>query len=86
MSSTAITNIGKIVSGEVGRPLLVEDSVLVVDGKIEALNPDSSMIANAGLVIDASGMTLVPGLIDSHVHPVFGGFSPRLGVFEFAFP
>lgn len=82
MSSTAITNIGKIVSGEVGRPLLVEDSVLVVDGKIEALNPDSSMIANAGLVIDASGMTLVPGLIDSHVHPVFGGFSPRLGVFN----
>ena len=32
---------------------------------------------NATLVIDAKGTTMVPGLIDSHVHPVAGDWTPR---------
>jgi enamidase len=31
----------------------------------------------ADLVIDAKGTTLAPGLIDSHVHPVAGDWTPR---------
>ena len=33
--------------------------------------------AEATTVIDAKGTALCPGLIDSHVHPVFGDWTPR---------
>ncbi len=82
MKKTAIKNIGKLISGEIKQPVLPIDSLLVVDGKITLLNPDSSATGGADVVIDAAGMTLIPGLFDSHVHPVFGGFSPRLGVYD----
>ena len=29
------------------------------------------------VVIDAGGMTAIPGLIDSHVHITFGDYTPR---------
>ena len=29
------------------------------------------------MVIDADGMTAIPGLIDSHVHITFGDYTPR---------
>ena len=29
------------------------------------------------MVIDADGMTAIPGLIDSHVHVTFGDYTPR---------
>ena len=29
------------------------------------------------MVIDAGGMTAIPGLIDSHVHVTFGDYTPR---------
>ena len=31
----------------------------------------------ADVVIDAGGMTAIPGLIDSHVHITFGDYTPR---------
>ena len=31
----------------------------------------------ADVVVDAKGTTVAPGLIDSHVHPVFGDWTPR---------
>ena len=31
------------------------------------------------MAIDAHGCALSPGLIDSHVHPVFGDWTPRQG-------
>jgi enamidase len=34
-------------------------------------------------VIDAHGTTAMPGLIDSHVHPVFGDFTPRQRTVDF---
>jgi len=34
-------------------------------------------------VIDARGSTVVPGLIDSHCHPVFGDFTPRQRTVDF---
>ena len=33
--------------------------------------------AGATLIVDAKGTTLAPGLIDSHVHPVAGDWTPR---------
>ena len=38
---------------------------------------------DADTVIDARGSTVVPGLIDSHCHPVFGDFTPRQRTIDF---
>src|SRR6478672_3318005 len=72
---TLIKNIGRLVSGDVANPILDADSILMVDGTIEAVG--IGLQAAAETIIDARGTTVMPGLIDSHVHPVFGDFSPK---------
>jgi len=49
-------------------------SVLVIGGKIAAVATDTGAGAEA---IDLDGGTLLPGFIDSHAHPVFGGIQLR---------
>ncbi|MGW6196846.1 amidohydrolase family protein [Kribbella sp. NPDC055110] len=52
---------------------LVEDQeVAVRDGRIAAIGPD---VRRSGRVIDLHGRTLMPGLIDSHVHVTQGSES-----------
>ncbi|MCL6612032.1 MAG: amidohydrolase family protein [Peptococcaceae bacterium] len=78
MATLAITNIGTIVSGDINNPVLNGNTILVADGKIQA-------VGGAGLLdgvkvdqlVDAAGTTVIPGLIDSHAHPVLGDFTPR---------
>jgi enamidase len=78
---TLIKNIGAIVSGDIARPLLDGDSVVVADGAIAAVG--RGLDVNADTVIDARGSTVIPGLIDSHCHPVFGDFTPRQRTVDF---
>jgi len=78
---TLIKNIGQIVSGDIERPFLDENSVLIADGRFAALG--RGLDADADTVIDAKGSTLIPGLIDSHCHPVFGDFTPRQRTMDF---
>ena len=80
MTTTAIVNIGTLVSGNIQEPLLQADSILIENDKIAAVGPSSEQIKAADTVIDAAGMTLTPGLIDSHTHPSIGDYSPRLNV------
>jgi len=80
MSTTAIVNVGVMVSGDVRMPLHRATSVLIEDGRIATVGPDESAITRATTVIDAGGMTLIPGLIDSHTHPAIGDFTPRLNI------
>ena len=50
--------------------------VLLSDGRIAGAGPSSSVeIPAQAAVFDASGMTLVPGFIDCHVH--IGFYEPR---------
>jgi enamidase len=73
-----IRNIGLLLSGELTRPILDADTVVAVDGKITAVGKHKDIDSGgATLVIDAKGTTLAPGLIDSHVHPVAGDWTPR---------
>ncbi len=73
-----IRNIGLLLSGELTRPILDADTVVAVDGKITAVGKEKDIdCEGATLVIDAKGTTLAPGLIDSHVHPVAGDWTPR---------
>jgi enamidase len=72
-----IRNIGLLLSGDLHRPILDADAVLVEDGRIAALGKAKDLDAEGAKVVDCQGTTLAPGLIDSHVHPVFGDWTPR---------
>ena len=73
-----IRNIGLVLSGDLAKPILDADTVLAVDGKITVVGKEKDVdTEGVTVVIDAKGTTLAPGLIDSHVHPVAGDWTPR---------
>ncbi len=73
-----IRNIGLLLSGDIGRPILDADAIVAVGGRITAIGRASEMdTEGATTVIDAHGCGVAPGLIDSHVHPVAGDWTPR---------
>jgi len=74
----AIVNIGTIVSGDLGAPVLKGDTIITEDDRIVAVGTAAASDVEAcDVVIDADRTTAVPGLIDSHVHITFGDFTPR---------
>jgi enamidase len=73
-----IRNVGLLLSGDLQRPILDADAVVVKDGRIFAIGKEKELdCEGATSVIDANGTALAPGLIDSHVHPVAGDWTPR---------
>jgi enamidase len=73
-----ITKVGLMLSGDISQPILDADTVIIDAGKIIAVGRQADCdIEGADTHIDARGTTLAPGLIDSHVHPVFGDWTPR---------
>ena len=73
-----IRNVGLMLSGDLDHPILDADTVVLVDGIITAVGREKDCdTAQAATTIDARGTCLAPGLIDSHVHPVFGDWTPR---------
>ena len=73
-----IHNIGLLLTGDIGNPILDADTVVAVNGKITAVGKAKDVdTANAALTINANGTAVAPGLIDSHVHPVTGDWTPR---------
>lgn len=82
---TLIRNIGQVVTGDVANPLGDADEILIEDGRFAAIGRDlsSGPAAHVDQVIEAHGTTAIPGLIDSHAHPVFGDFTPRQRTIDF---
>ena len=77
-SRLVIRNIGLLLSGDIKQPLLDADTVVAVGGRITAFGKQKEIdCEGATLTIDAKGTALAPGLIDSHVHPVAGDWTPR---------
>jgi enamidase len=73
-----IKNIGLLLSGDIDQPILDADTIVVHDGLITAVGKAADCdIDQADTVIDARKTCVAPGLIDSHVHPVFGDWTPR---------
>ena len=73
-----VKNIGLCLSGALESPILDADTIVTVDGVIDGFGRQSDVdTGNADTVVDARGTTVCPGLIDSHVHPVFGDWTPR---------
>lgn len=75
---TVIRNIGLMLSGALENPVLDADTLVAVDGRIAAFGKEKDVdTEGADVVINANGVALCPGLIDSHVHPVAGDWTPR---------
>ena len=73
-----IQNIGLILSGKIEQPILDGDCIIALDGKISEVGYAKDLdLENADTLIDAHGTCVSPGLIDSHVHPVIGDYTPR---------
>src|SRR5215472_11566975 len=73
-----IRNVGLILSGDLQKPILDADTIVAVDGVITAVGKEKDCDTDhADRIVDAKGSALAPGLIDSHVHPVFGDWTPR---------
>ncbi|MEP6753861.1 MAG: hypothetical protein ABJA67_00040, partial [Chthonomonadales bacterium] len=82
----AITH-ARIIDGT-GGPTIPDGVMLIQRGKILAVGPSSSTaVPNGAVIRDYSGKTIIPGLIDMHVHldevispeafPLFGVTSVR---------
>ena len=73
-----IRNVGLMLSGRLEQPILDADTIVAVGGRIAAIGRGKDVDAEgATTIIDAKGSPLAPGLIDSHVHPVAGDWTPR---------
>lgn len=71
-----ITSVGTLLSGRLAEPVLDADAVLVEDGRIAVIGSSADLAGDAP-AIDARGATVMPGLVDAHVHPVSGDYTPR---------
>jgi enamidase len=73
-----IRNVGLMLSGDLAQPLLDADTLVAEGGAITAVGRARDIdTAGARVTIDAKGCALAPGLIDNHVHTVFGDWTPR---------
>jgi len=84
MPKLMIKNIGTLVSGDLSRPRLNADAILIEGGIILAVGREKDLDPKGvDQVMDVDGMTVTPGLIDSHCHPVLGDFTPRQKMLDF---
>jgi len=80
MSSILIKNIGALATGDLRNPLRQADSIYVEEGIVRAIGKGIDYRADS--VVDARGITAIPGLVDSHSHPTFGDFTPAQNAFS----
>jgi enamidase len=84
MGELMIKNIGTLVSGDISNPILNADALLIEGGIIQSVGKEKNLdTKGVDQVIDVQGMTVAPGLIDSHCHPVLGDFTPRQKMLDF---
>jgi enamidase len=73
MASVLIHNIGTLITGDIATPVHGASSLFIEAGVFKEIG---TRRASADIVVDAMGNLVTPGLIDSHVHPSFGDFTP----------
>ncbi|WP_158738118.1 amidohydrolase family protein [Alteribacillus sp. YIM 98480] len=79
---TAIINIGTVLTGQLDNPITKPDCIVMEDKKITHMGSDVDL-TTCNVVVDADGASIIPGLIDSHVHVVLGDYTPRQKTVDF---
>jgi enamidase len=74
MARTLIANIGEFFTGDLADPVGDARSLLVDGDRIAEINPAGDVQADR--TIDAKGNAVLPGIVDGHIHPVFGEWTP----------
>jgi predicted amidohydrolase YtcJ len=78
MTADSILHNAKIATNKL--PSFVE-AVAIKDGKISAIGTNDEILRQSGSstqMIDCQGRTVIPGLNDSHMHPIRGGLNYNL--------
>jgi enamidase len=83
----AVVGASTVLSGDIAAPVVAgADTVVCADGVITAVGHRDALaeqVEAAGVVVDAQGGTVAPGLIDSHCHVVLGDYTPRQKTVDF---
>ncbi|MBL8386582.1 MAG: amidohydrolase family protein [Burkholderiales bacterium] len=74
MARTLIRNIGELFTGDLAQPVAAAGAIAIEDGRIAGFDPPDA--SGFDTVIDAAGAAVVPGIVDGHVHPVMGEWTP----------
>jgi len=72
---TLLYNIGDMLSGKLDSPKINADSIVIDEDRIVSIGKEP--LKDRHLSIDCKGMTLAPGLVDTHVHPTIGDFGTK---------
>jgi predicted amidohydrolase YtcJ len=76
MASDTILINGHVYTGDPRAPWA--SSIAIKDGRIEALGSDGDFLKNRGgraRIMDLHGQTVIPGIVDSHLHMLYGAFA-----------
>lgn len=73
MPTAAVINIGSLLTGDMRRPISRAGALFVSDGRFV---DESDIPGEPDVTVDAKGLLVSPGLIDGHVHPTVGDYTP----------
>ncbi len=78
--SIEIRNLRGVVTGRLGDPVVAAETLRAERGIVTSIG---AAPAPADVVVDARGAVAVPGLFDTHLHVVFGDWTPRQNTIGF---
>lgn len=73
VTTTLVTNIGTLVRGPRDAEVLRDTTLVIEDGVVTAIGDEPHA---PDVVVDAGGLDVIPGLVDGHVHPTIGEWTP----------
>ncbi|MGV0742107.1 amidohydrolase family protein [Mycolicibacterium sp. XJ870] len=73
MTTLLVEDIGLLLQGDAAVAPLRDTTLLIEDGQIAGIGVDCP---HPDRVLSAGGLTVMPGLVDGHVHPTFGEWTP----------
>jgi len=68
-------NIGEAFTGIFEQPTANINAIVIDDGIVASF--DSGTADNPAISVDCKGMTVAPGLVDTHVHPTLGDYGTK---------
>jgi enamidase len=73
VTTLLVEDIGLLVHGDAAVAPLRDTALVIEDGVIAGIGVDHPA---PDQVLSAAGLTVIPGLVDGHVHPTFGEWTP----------